>query len=185
MLETKINSAKNGAMKYYGDKSVDEDDFQKFFHFPLPENTKKLLLKADYINGQLNSGKDAINLSLEKWRAIAKIYDFLKEKQAPEKYYKEIYEQIGYKTCALCITSIEEYTKTKGEIKFKTDKCSVCALAKIDACPDDNSAYKKIEQILNIQNDRINNAEATKLFADDFVQLGQSIEKMIANLESL
>jgi hypothetical protein len=169
------------AMKY---GFIEPDDFTRNLKFPLPVKAKVLLPNADDIKEGLDKGEDPVILSINKWENIFRAYEIISSFPSPYKYYHELFYGIGYETCALCLNSIEKYKNQFGVVKYKSDKCKVCALAKVDPCPAPQSSYKIIENILGedpiemsiLSRDKINSLH--KL-------LGDKINKMVENLKFL
>ena len=139
----------------YGD--VDQFDVSRNTRYLLPLELDKKLYTADQISEMLARGRDPLELSIDKWERLAEVLNILYKKTSPEKYLHNLQDRIGYKTCALCIASIEKYTTLHGKIKVKEDKCSVCPLARVDRCIDSKSAYMGIERIIKkfVENLRI------------------------------
>jgi len=163
---------------------IEPEDLFRNLKFPLPERAKELLPHANEVRDGLRNGGDPVVLSIEKWENIYKVYEIISEFPSPYKYYSELFDGIGMETCALCLNSLQVYKKEFREVKYKSDKCKVCRLAKIDPCPQSDSSYMTIEKILGKNPIEINNFTPDKINSLH-TNLGKNILKMIKNLKSM
>lgn len=115
---------------------------------PLLKGMVRELLSEEQLHAKLAEGEDAVALSIKKWEGIYTVMNMISKKPIPQHYFRSLSKHIGYKTCALCITSIAAYKKEFGDIKTGSDKCRKCPLAEIDRCIDHESTFSKIERIL-------------------------------------
>lgn len=152
------------------------EDLDNIYVYPLPKEYS--LLNEQEVKERLARGESPFNLSLEKWRKIYAAIEWIATRHLPDKYMHNFQGKLGYTTCAMCLTALETYQATMGEIKVKSDKCKCCPLAKVDCCLDDNSSYKKIEQL-------IKQIETNLVFdmKKSLAQLKSHIYRLILNLE--
>jgi len=152
----------------------------------LPEAMVSQLMDEEEVENRIVK-EDPLSLSIDKWNRIySMIIDVNKLKEIPTIYYSTIEPYIGYKTCALCITSIAKFKELYGPLQSRESKCSLCPLKVVDCCLDEGSSYNKIEKLLE---------ESTTDYPFDFEyqnSIGRikrefllAIEGMISSLKSL
>lgn len=128
----------------------EEDDLNIWTenHFSIPASLKEKLLYKEDILSKLDDSQNPIDLSIQKWEMVLEIVEFVSEKGSPYFYYKDIYQYIGFETCALCLVSTRKFIEKFGSVKYAEDKCRVCPLAKIDRCTEESSTFEIIADIL-------------------------------------
>ena len=104
-------------------------------------STKGLFRELD-IKAALGFGKDPIELSIQKWQKIKKVV----EDRPTLGTVMGLSDYIGYKSCALCLRSIEIFKAANGDLLKDSSKCTVCPLAAIESCVAENSAYSQIDK---------------------------------------
>ncbi|MCB1192893.1 MAG: hypothetical protein KDK90_20785 [Leptospiraceae bacterium] len=157
-------------------------------HFPLPQTLRNKLISKEEILLKLSQKENPIELSTQKWVVIQEIVDFITQKGSPIFYYKELYDYIGFETCALCLVSTEHYIKIHGSVKYAEDKCRVCPLAAIDRCTAEFSNFDRIIRILYCGFSYLENRHETmsdEEISNNHYLLIEYIGKMIQNLEIL
>jgi len=145
-----------------------------------PQNLKGVVPSPDEIREKLRNGQDPVEVSIYKWEKIIHAIEVRSKKDTLT--YNAFITQwrsfCGYETCALCLDSISRLHKTKANISSKTEKCSVCSLAKIDRCIDEDSTFKQIENHFQTPFNRDNKDKFTEV-------LLLLLNKMVQNLASL
>jgi hypothetical protein len=158
-----------------------EDWIKRDSRFPLPEQISAHLMTPDEVEARLDQGENPFALSLEKWQRIEKAILEIIEEPAPLTYLESLRTYIGYKTCALCLESLGTYKIEGKEIHTGSDKCRVCALAKIDQCTVQGSQFGQIDEIMNKSPLEV----PEEMVTERIEMLLKSVRKMIKNLGEL
>jgi hypothetical protein len=157
-------------------------------HKRLPDEIGFELLNKIEVKKRINNSEDPIDISIDKWDRICKAIKYLSNDNQPHFYYKSIYECIGCETCALCLTSINQYLSTHKELTYESDKCSICPLKGIEACVVKNSTFRRIENILEsgyYEVESYNKGKTEEDITNDFNKLLSLSEIMLENLKKL
>ena len=139
---------------------------------------RKVLLSAREVENALRQGQTPVDSSIEKW---TRIHTLLVD-SAEIRTIGALETFIGAKTCGLCIDALKRYRKAHGKPKSSRDKCSMCQLAKKQPCPDSDSVYSQIEEIVQ------NAKNAPQLYRDDpevFERIQILILKLLKILKAL
>ncbi|MES0489652.1 MAG: hypothetical protein ABUK01_06660 [Leptospirales bacterium] len=149
-------------------KNTFSEDLAK--HVPTPQE----------IQEKLKKGNNPVLLSIYKWEKIIKAVEEISKKDtlSYQAFISQWRKFVGYETCALCLDSIARLHKIKADISSKTEKCSVCALAKIDRCIDEDSIFKQLEFQFQVEFNRDNKEKYTEV-------LISILNKMVSNLKAL
>ena len=157
-------------------------------HFPLPIEIKSQILTEEEVNNRIKKKENPIKISILKWERLYNALIFISNKSAPNYYYKDLYNQIGFKTCALCLTSINKAERQKIELIYDSDKCSLCPLTKIESCTSNNSVFRNIESILRLGYlylESLYTSKSNEVIKDEHSNLILLTQKMIENLKEL
>ena len=172
-------------MGYYDSEFNEaESDYARLHRWPLPEEFQARLLKKEDVEKRLADGEDPVDLSIEKWKRIIEVYQKFSEDLLPYKYYYGLYEQIGYDTCALCLSSTQLFIQRHGRLEYQNDKCRVCRLADVERCTSKGSTYLEIDHLL-YEETGVERTPFKSGYEDKNVTLGKLLHKMLANIESL
>jgi len=173
-------------MAYY--KPEEDLENRIIIRNPLSSEEIGILMTGEEAENRLSDNENPAALSIEKWKRMQKLISILSKKTDPEFFYPDLIYFIGYKTCALCLNSIEQYELKYGIQKYKENRCLMCPLRKIDCCLDTSSAFNKIVYLLEgkvsskikpgIDFSSISSAERLKMIDD-------AILKMIENLKMI
>lgn len=126
----------------------------------------------------LGSGQSPIELSIQKWQKIRKVV----EDRPTIGTLMGLSDYIGYKSCALCLRSIEIFKTSNGDLKDDSSKCTVCPLATIEPCVASNSAYSQIDKAVISATYASSSPEENLKILNQFKE---NLEKLLANLEKL
>ena len=148
-------------------------------HFLIPPGLRLRLLTEGTVKNALIRKHDPIIMSLVKWRNILHVTAEIGREVLPSWFYRDLHRFIGYKTCALCLSSIEKYTSQQGELRTSYDKCTVCPLAQLDQCTKPDSVYAKIDTLLQSREGKPDGASSFQN------QLLENCDAMFRNLRKL
>ncbi|MBN1500787.1 MAG: hypothetical protein JW982_11555 [Spirochaetes bacterium] len=160
------------------------DQFKQNYEKEFSSELKSLLLNEDFIDKQLMNNEDPVELSIRKWDKIYHVFKIISDELFPYMYYGSFIKFIGYKTCALCISSSKKYAALRGEVKYQEDKCKVCPLAEIERCIDKDSTYLKIETGFSFKMRDVK-MHSTESLQKQHEELDENILKMIFNLKKV
>jgi hypothetical protein len=118
-------------------------------NFPLPLDYRRKLLSEKAVARGIDKGFDPIKLSIIKWKRIHEAFARLKGEPFSEGYLNGFKDYLGFKTCALCITSTKKHLNQIGAIRYGSDKCKVCPLSPIDRCTMDGSVFDQIASLVS------------------------------------
>jgi len=164
----------------FGD--LDQFDLYRNTRYALPKDIAAKFTHGDEIKSRLAKGENHFDLSILKWERLDAILDFIAKKTSKHKYLHNFKGRIGYKSCALCITSISRYEAMHGKMKSKEQKCTVCSLAKLDCCLEKKSAYGTVDRVLRrFYDGQVLEKDQETAFAD----LRGGVKRMIDNLKIL
>lgn len=169
-------------MDYYSSEDRAEDA-DRINRSQLPSAKKPAYLNERVIRAQMRRGRNAVDLSLIKWRIIRRAYRYISERPVPAKYYAEMYPLLGYRSCALCLQAFDRYSEAYGTIADGSARCQFCSLAAIDRCTGPGSTFGRIEGLLHSPA-YVYTVPESKL-KDANERLGGLIDTMIKNLMSL
>lgn len=162
----------------YGD--LDQFDLYRNTRYNLPRAMAEKFVTSKEINDRLDEGESPVDLSILKWRRLSEILDYINQRTSKEKYLHNFKGKIGYKSCALCISSMRIYKEKHGQMQHKRQKCTYCPLAKVDCCLNHDSAYYQVDLIVQKFYDTGN-----QLADQDYIDFEKNIRKMLANLEAI
>ncbi len=128
-----------------------DEDYQNRIIIRNPLSTKefRILMSEDEVERRLSEKEDPVLLSIEKWERFYKMFQVVSKKNDPEYFYGDLIGYIGYRTCALCLSSIKKYELQYGTQEYKEDRCTMCPYKQIDWCLDGSSSFKQIEYFIN------------------------------------
>lgn len=169
------------------------DSFLRYFHddgpgfaerrFYVPAEVSGALMKPEEAEERLARGEDPGLVSIDKWRRIREFLRYLESMSFPDVYFHQLEPLIGYRTCALCLDSVRRVIAERGQISHQSEKCEVCALAPISRCPDPESVYGQLEQLLYESRDSSRPGRTLDSVHSDYTRLCSLVEAMIENLE--
>lgn len=133
-------------MAYFED---DDLSIWNEIHFPIPQVLSDKLLTESKLQELLEKNTDIVQLTIYKWKVIFEIVEYISTRNLPFRFYKSLQSAINYKTCPLCIQSIQQYEKLNGKIQYNDDKCKVCPLSKIDRCVNADSSFQLVAQSID------------------------------------
>ncbi|EHQ06222.1 hypothetical protein [Leptonema illini] len=169
-------------MDYYSSEDR-AADAHRINRSELPSAKKAAYLNERVIRAQMRRGRNAVDLSLIKWRIIRRAYRYISERPVPAKYYADLYPLLGYRSCALCLQGFDRYSEAYGSIDDGSTRCQFCSLAAIDRCTRPGSTFVQIEGLLHSPA-YVYTVPESKL-KDANERLGGLIDTMIKNLMSL
>jgi len=169
-------------MDYYSSEDRAEDA-DRINRSQLPSAKQPAYLNERVIRTQMRRGRNAVDLSLIKWRIIRRAYLYMSARPVPAKYYADLYPQLGYRSCALCLQAFDRYSEAHGTIDDGSARCQFCSLAAIDRCTRPGSTFVQIEGLLHSPA-YVYSVPEQELKATN-ERLGRLIDTMIKNLMSL
>ena len=140
--------------------------------------SRRGLYEEEQIKAAVESGENPIELSIKKWRKIQQVLSDYPTAGT----VMGLSDYIGYRTCALCLTSIKTYKAQYGDLKDSGSKCTVCPLAKIQACVATDSYYAQIDDAVVSATYRSAAGDEGALIVNE---VQENIEKLLSNLEKL
>jgi hypothetical protein len=161
-----------------------KEDFERNHVRTLDYKIMEVFMTESEVNRRLEHNENPLLLSIEKWERISSVYKTISAYLTPYKYYNNFSKFIGYKTCALCISSKEKYISIYREYKYQEDKCKVCELAKIDRCIDEQSCYNNIVNLFEFAPHDFGKY-TEKDFEQIHTDINTQITKMILNLKKI
>jgi hypothetical protein len=157
------------------------DPMIRDLNWELPARLAGSLMDEQEVYARLGAGESAVELSIDKWTRLRDVVAEIRKEALPSLYFNALKENIGYRTCALCIRSVERFTELHGRPTRASHKCTVCPLGSIDRCVEEDSTFAEIDRMTEPRRVRLDSGEE----ANEADKLLRLCERMISSLEKI